>query len=107
MSRPAGCISQSCSPQSDPALKSLLDYLLSMSPPAALRTALEGKGPSTALLFSMRLLNLPVPLIPPLYKMLGSELTESGAKFDQFVLWGRGYKLDGKEEAMGLEMNTA
>lgn len=78
-----------------------------MNPPAAIKSALEGKGPSTALLFSLRLLNLPVPLIPPLYKMLGSELAESGASFSQYILWGRGYKLDGKEEAMGLEMNTA
>jgi protein BCP1 len=53
------------------------------------------------------MLNLPVPLIPPLYKMLGTELGESGASFDQFILWGRGYKLEGNEETMGLELNSA
>ncbi|CAK9784031.1 hypothetical protein CC85DRAFT_281945 [Cutaneotrichosporon oleaginosum] len=90
----------------DPALKPFLTYLLSHNPPVAIKTALEGTGPSTAFLFSLRLLNLPLPLIPPLYKMLGSELGESGATFEQFILWGRGYKLEGKEEAMGLELNT-
>ncbi|GMK54982.1 hypothetical protein CspeluHIS016_0200380 [Cutaneotrichosporon spelunceum] len=89
------------------ALKPFITYLLSHNPPAPIKAALEGAGPRTALLFSLRLLNLPVPLIPPLYKMLGSELAESGTNFEQYILWGRGYKLEGKEEAMGLELNSA
>lgn len=93
--------------QEDAGYKSLSTYLLSQNPPAAIKAAIEGTGPSTGLLFSMRMLNMPVPLIPPLYKMLGSELAESGASFEQYLLWGRGYKLEGAEEAMGLDVNSA
>lgn len=57
-----------------------------------------------ALLFSLRMLNLPIPLVPPLYKMLGSEL--SGADFTHYILWGRGYKLEGSEGLTGLEMDV-
>lgn len=93
--------------QDDAGYKSLLTYLLSHNPPAPIKAALDGSGPSTGLLFSMRMLNMPVPLIPPLYKMMGDELAETGTKFDQYLLWGRGYKLEGSEEAMGLDVNSA
>lgn len=53
----------------------------------------------------MRMLNLPLPLIPPLYKMLGEELSSAG--FTHYILWGRGYKLEGAEEATGLEFDQA
>jgi protein BCP1 len=64
-----------------------------------------------ALLFSLRLLNLPLPLLPPLYKMLLSELSEGqeesqGRGFTHWVLWGRGYRLEGSEEGMGLDMQV-
>lgn len=93
--------------QADTGYKSLSSYLLSQNAPAAIETAIEGTGPSTGLLFSMRMLNMPVPLIPPLYKMMGDELAQSGTKFEQYLLWGRGYKLEGSEEAMGLDVNSA
>ena len=60
-----------------------------------------------ALIFSLRLLNLPLPLIPPLYKMLLSELGQGEGKgFTHWILWGRGYRLDGGEEGMGLDMQV-
>ena len=59
-----------------------------------------------ALVFSLRLLNLPLPLIPPLYKMLLDELKAKGGEgdFTHWILWGRGYRLEGGEEGMGLDM---
>ena len=58
----------------------------------------------TALIFSLRMLNLPLPLIPPMYKMLLTELKESKHEFERFILWGRGYRLEGSEEGMGLDL---
>jgi protein BCP1 len=92
--------------QSDPALKPLLDYFLSTAPPAAISSILDPANPAKpALLFSLRMLNLPLPLIPPLYKMLGSELAT--ADFSHYVLWSRGYKLEGSEGLTGLEMDAS
>ncbi|WOO81382.1 Protein BCP1 [Vanrija pseudolonga] len=92
--------------QETPALKPLIDYFLSTSPPAALASVLDKSHASRpALLFSLRMLNLPLPLIPPLYKMIGSELAD--ADFSHYVLWGRGYKLQGTEAATGLELDQA
>lgn len=91
--------------QAEPGLKPFLNYLLTTAPPAALSSILDPSNSSRpALLFSLRMLNLPVPLIPPLYKMLGSELSE--ADFTHYVIWGRGYKLEGSEEATGLEVDA-
>ena len=54
----------------------------SMSPAMASRPAL---------VFSLRLLNLPLPLIPPLYKMLLDELKAGeGKEITHWILWGRG-----------------
>ena len=53
------------------------------------------------------MLNLPLPLIPPLYKMLLQELDASpeAPKFTHWLIWGRGYRLEGSEESMGLNLN--
>ena len=53
------------------------------------------------------MLNLPLPLIPPLYKMLMSELKESevAPEFTHYLIWGRGYRLQGDEQGMGLDLN--
>lgn len=53
------------------------------------------------------MLNLPLPLIPPLYKMLLQELKASPevAPFTHWLVWGRGYRLEGSEEGMGLDLN--
>jgi len=53
------------------------------------------------------MLNLPLPLIPPLYRMMLGELKESSEveNFTNWLVWGRGYKLAGGEEGMGLDMN--
>jgi len=60
-----------------------------------------------ALVFSLRLLNLPLPLIPPLYKMLLDELNNGeGKEITHWILWGRGYRLEGGEEGMGLDMQV-
>ena len=60
-----------------------------------------------ALVFSLRLLNLPLPLIPPLYKMLLDELKGGeGKEITHWILWGRGYRLEGGEEGMGLDMQV-
>jgi protein BCP1 len=70
----------------------------SMSPAMASRPAL---------VFSLRLLNLPLPLIPPLYKMLLDELKAGeGKEITHWILWGRGYRLEGGEEGMGLDMQV-
>lgn len=43
--------------------------------------------------------------------MLGSELEEGRregrevSEFTHYLVWGRGYRLEGNEEAMGLEMD--
>lgn len=64
----------------------------------------------TAVIFSLRLLNLPVPLIPHMYRMLLEEIKEAQAskrlpEFTHYLLWGRGYALEGNEQEMGLGMN--
>jgi protein BCP1 len=91
--------------EDEPALKPLLEYWRSTSPPSAITDALDPSNSTRpALLFSLRMLNLPLPLIPPLYKMLGSELAT--ADFSHYILWGRGYKLEGSEGLTGLEMEA-
>lgn len=53
------------------------------------------------------MLNLPLPLIPHLYRMLLEELeTKEEGRFTHFLVWGRGYRLEGTEEGMGLDMNV-
>ncbi|WVQ78423.1 hypothetical protein IAT38_000509 [Cryptococcus sp. DSM 104549] len=102
----------------NPAFKPFLEYLNSTLPAISPLKLLLDPSPSpahaaqTALIFSLRMLNLPLPLIPHLYRMLLSELdpaaagTGQGSKgFTHYVLWGRGYRLDGAEEGMGLDMN--
>lgn len=58
--------------------------------------------PKTGLIISERLINLPLQLVPPMYKMLLDELKtgrvergESVPLFEQYLIWGRGYKLTG------------
>ncbi|OCF44168.1 protein BCP1 [Kwoniella heveanensis CBS 569] len=67
-----------------------------------------------ALIFSLRMLNLPLPLVPHLYRILLSELDTTvdagGAKrdvpsFTDWIIWGRGYRLEGNEEGMGLDLH--
>ncbi len=61
-----------------------------------------------AIIFSLRLLNLPLLLIPPLYKMLMTELDrEEVPKFTHWLIWGRGYRLEGAEDGMGLQVDPA
>lgn len=104
----------------------MLDYLLSTVPSHnPIRMVLDSSASPAfssvpALIFSMRMLNLPLPLIPPLYKMMLDELEaaerriEKGKgkegeavlpRFTHFLLWGRGYRLEGSEEGMGLDMH--
>ncbi|EIW69358.1 hypothetical protein TREMEDRAFT_73826 [Tremella mesenterica DSM 1558] len=101
--------------RTNPSLSSLLTYFTStLSPRSPLRIFFDvSSSPAISnspfLLFSLRMLNLPLPLIPPLYTMLLSELTEaeeSGRipKITHFLLWGRGYRLEGNEESNGLDM---
>ncbi|KAK1924897.1 p21-C-terminal region-binding protein-domain-containing protein [Papiliotrema laurentii] len=97
----------------NPAFKPFLDYLISTTTPnSPLRAILQPSSTTTqtirpALVFSLRMLNLPLPLIPPLYKMLMSELKDSveAPNFTHWLIWGRGYKLEGSEEGMGLDLN--
>lgn len=58
------------------------------------------------------MLNLPLPLILPLYRMLLEELTALEARgeserIEEFLIWGRGYRLDvgSEENGTGLEMD--
>ena len=97
-----------------PSFKPFLDYLISTLPSQSpIRSILDPSSSSTpaphpAIIFSLRLLNLPLPLLPPLYKMLLSELEAEGIpRFTHFLLWGRGYRLEGTEPNMGLEMDTS
>lgn len=99
--------------QDNPAFKPFMDYLRStLSTNSPLHLLLD-PSPSPAfnshpaLVFSLRMLNLPLPLIPPLYKMLLSELKESPSapKFTHWLVWGRGYRLEGSEQGMGLDLN--
>ncbi|CAD6590525.1 MAG: Mss4p nuclear export [Tremellales sp. Tagirdzhanova-0007] len=97
----------------NPAFRPFLDYLTSTLPPKSpIRTYLE-VSPSNAIhtpavIFSLRLLNLPLPLIPPMYKMLLTELKQDESpKFSHWLLWGRGYRLEGSEKGMGLQLDTA
>ncbi|WWC89974.1 uncharacterized protein L201_004903 [Kwoniella dendrophila CBS 6074] len=92
-------------PAFSPFLKYLTSTLPSISP---LRLLLDppstpAHASKTGLIFSLRMLNLPLPLIPHLYRMLLSELQPQG--FTDFILWGRGYRLEGDEEGMGLDLN--
>lgn len=99
--------------QDNPAFKPFLEYLRSTLPAASPLKFLLDPSPSPAfnshpaLVFSLRMLNLPLPLIPPLYKMLMSELKESPTApiFTHWLVWGRGYRLEGSEEGMGLDLN--
>ncbi|WWC69383.1 uncharacterized protein I206_103322 [Kwoniella pini CBS 10737] len=99
-----------------PAFAPFLEYLLNTLPKISpLRLLLD---PSTspahaskpALIFSLRMLNLPLPLIPHLYRILLNELKEnpnSDCKFTDYIIWGRGYRLEGSEEGMGLDLNDS
>ncbi|GAA5985555.1 hypothetical protein JCM11641_007992 [Rhodosporidiobolus odoratus] len=73
--------------KTNPALASLLSYLLSKLPPSsefhsALSSLLENPADSSSpqsrkhvgLVLSERLVNMPVQVVPPMYKMLGEEL---------------------------------
>lgn len=74
-----------------------------------LQSVFSPSSPNTrpALVFSLRMLNLPLPLIPHLYRMLLEELeTKEEGRFTHFLVWGRGYRLEGTEEGMGLDMNV-
>jgi protein BCP1 len=100
--------------QENPALKPFLEYLTKTLPSGnPIRMLLEpsispAMASRPALIFSLRLLNLPLPLIPPLYKMLLDELKtgqgQEQGEFTHWILWGRGYRLEGGEEGMGLDM---
>ncbi|WWC61046.1 uncharacterized protein I303_103624 [Kwoniella dejecticola CBS 10117] len=95
-----------------PAFAPFLNYLLSTLPKISpLRLLLDpttspAHASKPALVFSLRMLNLPLPLIPHLYRILLSELRENpkDGQFTDYVIWGRGYRLEGGEEGMGLDM---
>ncbi|WRT67201.1 uncharacterized protein IL334_004167 [Kwoniella shivajii] len=93
-----------------PAFAPFLNYLLSTLPSISpLRLLLDpssspAHASKPALIFSLRMLNLPLPLIPHLYRMLLSELKDGGADFTDYIIWGRGYRLEGEEESMGLDI---
>ncbi|WVF72221.1 hypothetical protein IAT40_007033 [Kwoniella sp. CBS 6097] len=105
----------------NPAFKPFLTYLNSTLPSISpLKMLLDPSSSPAhasrpALVFSLRMLNLPLPLVPHLYRILLSELdpntpTESGARrnvpdFTDWIIWGRGYRLEGTEEGMGLDMH--
>ena len=67
-------------PKEHPSIKSLTEYLLSKTnPDPALRAILEETlAPSSnnhvGLIFSERLVNMPVQIIPPMYRMLADEI---------------------------------
>ncbi|WVN86711.1 uncharacterized protein L203_101883 [Cryptococcus depauperatus CBS 7841] len=98
----------------NPALKPFLDYLestissisplqLFLDPPSI---PIHAHRP--ALVFCLRMLNLPLPLVPHLYRMLLAELdTKEEGCFTHFLVWGRGYRLEGSEEGMGLDMDVS
>ncbi|KAL0254066.1 hypothetical protein I308_101445 [Cryptococcus tetragattii IND107] len=94
-----------------PALKPFLEYLcstLANNSNSPLQSIFNFSSPNIrpALVFSLRMLNLPLPLIPHLYRMLLEELeVKEEGRFTHFIVWGRGYKLEGSEEGMGLDMN--
>jgi protein BCP1 len=97
--------------QENPALKPFLEYLTKTLPSGnPIKMLLEpsispAMASRPAIVFSLRLLNLPLPLIPPLYKMLLDELKAGeGNEITHWILWGRGYRLEGGEEGMGLDM---
>ncbi|ODN83262.1 hypothetical protein L202_01435 [Cryptococcus amylolentus CBS 6039] len=97
--------------QEHPALKPFLEYLRSSvksgSPLASSLTPSAGSSIRPALVFSLRMLNLPLPLIPHLYRMLLEELeVKEEGRFTHFVIWSRGYRLEGNEEGMGLDYNV-
>ncbi|KAK8869694.1 hypothetical protein IAR55_000262 [Kwoniella newhampshirensis] len=101
----------------NPALKPFLDYIVSTLPSISpLRLLLDPSGSPAhashpALIFSLRMLNLPLPLMPHLYRMLLAELDPSAEgkskvpRFTHWLVWGRGYRLEGEEEGMGLDMH--
>ncbi|OCF71784.1 protein BCP1 [Kwoniella mangroviensis CBS 8886] len=97
--------------RNNPAFSPFLNYLLSTLPSISpLRLLLDpsaspAAASKPALIFSLRMLNLPLPLIPHLYRMLLSELQDQG--FTDYLLWGRGYRLEGGEENLGLDMNDS
>jgi len=99
--------------QENPALKPFLEYLTKTLPSGnPVKMLLEpsispAMASRPALVFSLRLLNLPLPLIPPLYTMLLDELKAGeGKEITHWILWGRGYRLEGGEEGMGLDMQV-
>lgn len=68
------------SQQSKPALKPLLEYLISQTPQSSLGHQLLSSTASSdppnriALVISERLVNLPVQLMPPVWKMTFEEM---------------------------------
>ncbi|CCG81624.1 Putative uncharacterized protein [Taphrina deformans PYCC 5710] len=95
-------------------LKKLVDYFLSKSKQdqksyATLNKLLaEGAKSQTAFLFSERLINMPVEVSPPLYRILSEELTAKSAPeddftFDNYVVLSKSYteissKLDDEDD---------
>ncbi|WVQ98797.1 hypothetical protein IAU59_005928 [Kwoniella sp. CBS 9459] len=107
----------------NPAFQPFLTYLNSTLPSISpLKMLLDPSSSPAhasrpALIFSLRMLNLPLPLVPHLYRILLSELdpnananaggavTRDVTNFTDWIIWGRGYRLEGNEEGMGLDMH--
>jgi len=114
---------------SDPALATLLQYLIGTFPstPTASpfrdilstaaapssSTSVGAKSARVGLVISERLVNLPVQLIPPMYDMLAAELDaavkEGNDKLDftHFLLLSRVYKMQGSDDDVNVGFGEA
>ncbi|KAJ9104767.1 hypothetical protein QFC19_003908 [Naganishia cerealis] len=104
----------------EPPIKALLTYLLDRLPAAdpirdlLLTTITTPQKPTTriALIVSERLVNLPVQLMPPMWKFLLEELENAkkeGVKemcFTHYLLISRVYKFDGADDDMDMGEET-
>ncbi|KAI0034965.1 p21-C-terminal region-binding protein-domain-containing protein [Vararia minispora EC-137] len=99
--------------QNNPAIKSLVEYaLLKSQPDAAFHSALHsligpaalGSSNHVGYVFSERLINMPVQVMPHMYRMLVDELRAAVEqnqpfKYGHLLLISRTYRLSSEEEA--------
>lgn len=73
----------------EPSLHALLS--------STLETPAAPASPRIALVVSERLVNLPVQLMPPMWKMMVDEVAQKGLEFTHYLLLGRVYRIEGDD----------
>ncbi|KAJ3828943.1 p21-C-terminal region-binding protein-domain-containing protein [Lentinula raphanica] len=100
--------------QDNPSIKALVAYFLQKSSPnsalhASLQTLFSQTQNNVGLIICERLINMPVQVIPPMYRMLKDELQGDGNgafRFSHFIVISRTYHLSVEEETYLTNMKS-